>query len=156
MAELAGSKEVNKGPAKASHERLTLMETKFIEAGNKKGADRDFNWGKFMVAKFTEEEWLRSSLVGLPNISLLYQVGWERHHVIVFDLQTCEGFGARPGGYAKADLDKRKIWVCPLFEPFLEWLWKQNLDNLEALPSIVDLDTPGAYAGYRRSGGPQY
>jgi hypothetical protein len=128
------------------------METKFIEAGNRQANDREFNWGKFMVAKFTDEEWLRFSEIGHQSYPLLYQVGWERHHVIVFDLQTCEGAGFRPGGYAKADLDKHRIWVCPLYEPFLAWLYKQKLDNLSALPNVVDLDAPGEYSGYRRSG----
>jgi hypothetical protein len=73
---------------------------------------------------------------------------------IVFDLQTCEGTAFRPGGRAKYDLDKHKIWVCPLFEPFLEWLYKQpQHDDLTALPDTIDLpDVPFALSGYRRNG----
>jgi hypothetical protein len=73
--------------------------------------------------------------------------------MIVFDLQTCERASFRPGGNAKYDLDKHKIWVCPLFEPFLCWLYKQQLDDFTALPGHIDLaDAPFAMAGYRRNG----
>ncbi len=127
------------------------MQTKFIEAVNRKAHDgRNFNWGKFMIARFTAEEWNRRSEEGFPG-SLIDQLGWARKHLMIFDLQTGEGAFFKPGGWAKADLDKHKIWVCPMFEPFLEWLYKQNLDDLNALPNVVDLNDSGALSGYRRS-----
>jgi hypothetical protein len=57
-------------------------------------------------------------------------------------------------GGLKYDLNKHQIWVCPLFEPFLEWLYKQpQLYDLTALPDHIDLaDAPFALAGYRRNG----
>jgi hypothetical protein len=98
-----------------------------------------------------------------PSDSLLHfmhalrkwnRIGWDSRHIIVFDLQTCEGAAFRPGGNAHYDLDKHQIWVRPLFEPFLEWLYKQpQLNDLTALPDCIDLaDAPFAMAGYRRNG----
>ena len=127
------------------------MQTKFIEVVNRKAHGRDFNWGKMMIASFTAEEWSRPSEEGFPG-SLIDQLGWTRKHLMIFDLQTGEGAFFKPGGWAKADLEKHRIWVCPMFEPFLEWLYKQNLDDLNALPNVVDLNDPGALSGYRRSG----
>jgi hypothetical protein len=123
------------------------METKFIEVTN--GPQ---NWGKFMVGRFTVEEGRRGSRID-KSPSLLLTVGWTPRHILVVDLQTGEGSIFQPGGYAPADLDKHKIWVCPMFEPFLTWLYKQDLKDLNALPSHVDLpDAPFAMSGYRRKG----
>jgi hypothetical protein len=103
-----------------------------------------------MVASFNVEYAYRSKVTNLP---LLRSIGWDSSHVIVFDLQTCEGASFRPGGNAHFDLEKHKIWVCPMFEPFLCWLYKQQLDDLSALPGCIDLvDAPFALAGYRRNG----
>jgi len=56
-------------------------------------------------------------------------------------------------GVASADLNKHQIWVCPMFEPFLNWLYKQDVSDLDQLPSLVDLgDVPTALFGYRRKG----
>lgn len=133
------------------------MDTKFIECTNEVGVGRKFNWGKFMVARFTPAEWARRSQEpDTPKFPLLDLIGWGPRHVIVFDLQTCEGAAFLPGGYPKADLEKHKIWVCPLFEPFLAWLYKHDLRDLSALPDYVNLhDAHNALGGYRR-GGPQY
>lgn len=71
----------------------------------------------------------------------------------VLDLQTGEGAFFRPGGYAAADLEKHRVWVCPLFEPFLEWLYRQDLTDLGQLPRLVELpDAEFAMRGYRRAG----
>jgi hypothetical protein len=123
------------------------METKFIEAhGN------GFNWGKFMVAKFTPEDWDKSSDV-TKSKSLLKACGWDYGHILVVDLQTGEGSIFRHGGFASADLNtKHQIWVCPLFEPFLTWLYTQDVSNLENLPSSVELQkAEAAIHGYRRT-----
>ena len=123
------------------------METKFIEVTN-----NEQNWGKFMLARFTPEEWTRRSAID-PPASLVRGRGWTPDHLLVFDLQTGEGAMFRPGGNAHADLDKHRVWVCPMFEPFLEWLYEQKLDDLDALPAMVNLpDAPFAFAGYRRAG----
>jgi hypothetical protein len=119
--------------------------TRFIEATN--GPQ---NWGKFMVGRLTREELLRESAVA-PGRPLLQQIGHNPAAILVFDLQTREGGLFVPGGIAAADLDKHRIWVCPLFEPFLVWLYAQDLSDLDALPAVIDLpDAPFALAGYRR------
>jgi hypothetical protein len=120
--------------------------TKFIEATNGPSA----NWGKFMVAKFGPDDWATQSAI---SGALLAGRGWDMQHIFVLDLQTGEGAMFRHGGFAKADLDKHKIWVCPLFEPFLEWLYKQDVDVLSRLPEKVDLpNAPFELRGYRRRG----
>jgi hypothetical protein len=108
------------------------------------------NWGKFLVGQF-DDEWTHPSAIGGRD-SLLAERGWTHEHVLVLDLQTGEGALFRLGGYAKADLDKHRVWVCPMFEPFLEWLYANWRPN-EELPPVVDLpDAEFQWAGYRRPG----
>ena len=84
---------------------------------------------------------------------LLPSRGWTPKHMLVLDLQTGEGSIFYPGGLAVADLEKHKVWVCPLFQPFLEWLYTRNLTDIDKLPALVELpNAPGAVYGYRRSG----
>ncbi|WP_395000831.1 hypothetical protein [Acinetobacter sp.] len=126
------------------------MQTIFIEATQK---ETKFNWGKFMVARWTAHEWQRISQIG--HTRLLSEVGWTPNHIMVTDLQTGEGIIVKPGGFALADLEKHKVWVCPMFEPFLTWLYTQDLSDLDKLPSLVELDTQeAAMYGYRRAGSP--
>lgn len=122
------------------------MITKIVEVTN-----NQLNWGKFMLLRFDEAEWkFRSTISGMP---LFQTIGWNPRSLWVLDLQTCEGAAFRPGGVASYDLKKHKIWVCPMFEPFLEWLYLQNLDDLDKLPAMVNLpDAEFAFAGYRRQG----
>jgi hypothetical protein len=124
------------------------MITKIIEVTN-----NNFNWGKFLVAR-PDTEWKRMSAIDLlTDRPLLDLVGWTMDHLWVLDLQTGEGGYFRPGGRAKADLNKHKIWVCPMFEPFLEWLYAQQLGDLSKLPDMVNLpDAEPALHGYRREG----
>lgn len=94
------------------------------------------NWGKFLLMKFTEE-WQMESKVS-PGSPLLQQLGWSRNNIWVLDLQTGEGAFFRPGGLASADLnDKHQIWCCPMYEPFLNWLYKQDLADITKLPDVV-------------------
>lgn len=121
------------------------MEKHFIEASNS-----EQNWGKFLILRFNEEEKVQSAVTGN---SLLREVGWNRHSIIVFDLQTGEGARFLPGGFATADLEKHKVWVCPMFEPFLNWLYLQDLTDLSKLPKFIDLpDAPFEMFGHRRKG----
>lgn len=126
------------------------MNTRFIEATS------PGNWGKFLLGRFTQAEWARSSLVaGDADHALLRLRGWSPHHLLVVDLETGEGamFAPSPSASPTADLEKHAIWVCPLFEPFLTWLYQQDLRDLETLPDVVELpNAPFAFAGYRRPG----
>lgn len=125
------------------------MRTKFIEATDA----TKFNWGKFLVAAFEAEDWHHSSLIDPLSGSLLGSRGWGPNHRLVVDLQTGEGCIFSPSGYAPADLQKHAVWVCPMFEPFLVWLYKQDLSDISKLPSLVDLGkVPTAMSGYRRPG----
>lgn len=125
------------------------MKTRIIEASN------GFNWGKFMLGRFDSEWERRPQIDGeASQMPLLRRCGWDNDHLMVVDLQTGEGAIFRPGGSAAADLNgKHKIWVCPLFEPFLAWLYRQPLADLDALPDVVQLDdAESAMHGYRRKG----
>ena len=116
------------------------------------------NWGKFLVG-IPDVEWARQSEIGAAGVgsrlALLQQIGWTPEHVWVFDLQTGEGamFRPHPGGLPRADLEKHRIWVCPLFEEFLKWLYKQDMEKLHLLPRVVELpDAQFSITGYRRLG----
>ena len=124
------------------------MTPKIIEATNHPNG---INWGKFLVARFDQNEWTKRS--DISKTPLLRSLGWSEEHLWVLDLQTGEGALFWPGGSAHHDLNKHQIWVCPLFEPFLTWLYQQDLTDLNKLPDIVVLrDAPSALAGYRRPG----
>jgi len=125
------------------------MKTKFIEAVTKTDSNAK-NWGKFMLARFDEDEWNRQSTVG--SHALLREVGWAPLHLMVFDLQTGEGAIFKPHGSAHADLEKHAVWVCPMFEPFLTWLYTQDVTNIELLPSYVEIEGEFMLSGYRRPG----
>lgn len=128
------------------------MNLKFIEVSQ----GGTGNWGKFALGQFADEEWaVRSSLPEAPNHPLIAGRGWCPYHVLFLDLQTGEGAILMPQPYASvhADLEKHRIWVCPMAEPFLEWLYQQDLTDLDKLPAYVELpDAKFAMAGYRRPG----
>lgn len=129
------------------------MQTRIIEATN---GDPDHgayaNWGKFCVARM-DTEWARRSVPCPTGGPLLSAIGWTLDHLWVLDLQTGEGAFFKPGGYAPADLQKHKVWVCPLFEPFLVWLYEQDLSDLATLPDHVQLpNAEFSMVGYRRPG----
>jgi hypothetical protein len=125
------------------------VQTKVIEVTND-----GFNWGKFLLGRFDTEFNLLSAVA--ENLPLLRVVGWGHGHLLVLDLQTGEGAIFRPGGVARYDLNqKHQIWVCPMFEPFLDWLYHQDLADLDALPKVVNFnqkDAPPDMYGYRRKG----
>jgi len=120
------------------------MKHRFVEATSNAG-----NFGKFMVASFDDDDWAIPSVVdGFP---LIGSRGWTPKHILVVDLQTGEGAIFRPGGLASADLDRHRIWVCPLFEPFLAWLYTQP-DPTEPARHVDLGDAPFAMYGHRRKG----
>ena len=126
------------------------MDTFFFEATN------GFNHGKFAVALFTDEEWERRS--ALRDVRLLPSLGWGRSprdlHVWVLDLQTAEGMYVRLGGCAEYDLNgQHQIRVCPLFLPFLRWLYTQELEDLPELSGtlvcLTEEEAPSSLTGHR-------
>lgn len=132
------------------------MKTKIIEATNGPA-----NWGRFLLGVLTEEEWAR--LPAAPGCDfgrpVLREAGWGKHDpdVLVLDLVTREGavFYVNKQGVPSSDLNKHRVWVCPLFEPFLGWLYTQPREQVMALalPDHVDLaDAPFDSHGYRRPG----
>lgn len=126
-----------------------MPESKIVEVTNDLPGG-GLNYGKFMLLRWTAEEWAyRSRLPGYDS-PLMRSIGHDRGHLWVLDLQTCEGAMFRPGGHAHNDLQKHRIWVCPLYEPFLAWLYKQP--DPWAIPECVRLAVPGDFAGYRRPG----
>jgi hypothetical protein len=114
------------------------------------------NHGKFMVAKFEGEDLIEPCRVMAEEYPqmLIRGRGWDpERHLLVLDLQTGEAAIFKHGGCAPADLEKHKVWVCPMFEPFLKWFYEQDISDMDALPRVIELtDAPMAYAGYRRPG----
>jgi len=132
------------------------MRTRIIEVTN-----GERNWGKFLIGDFTDERFRRSEVDKESRAPLLQAIGWGDNAYLVLDLQTGEGAVFRLGGLASADLNKHKIWVCPMYEPFLTWLYEHYRAAVKAgdrtwwegLPLHVDLpDAPFAVYGYRRGG----
>lgn len=122
------------------------MKTRIIEATN------GFNWGKFLIGRFDEEFDHRSAVD--PTLAPMHR--WDRNNLLVLDLATGEGAIFRPGGSVDYDLNqKHQIWVCPMYEPFLRWLYAQpHPFDLDALPARVDVDPErklSALHGYRRT-----
>ncbi len=109
------------------------MKTRILEATN------GINWGRFVVGRLDSEWAVPSSVDGR---SVLLGTGADPRHLLVLDLVTREGAIFRPGGYVRADLEKHPIRVCPLFAPFLEWLYQQDTADLDALPALVTLPLP--------------
>jgi hypothetical protein len=124
------------------------VETKIIEAQQGPSGP---NWGKFMVGRMTSEWGVRSAVdEGRP---LLKACNWDPGKLVVFDLQTGEGaaFTIDPDYPCYELNDRHQIWVCPLFGPFLAWLFQQDLTDLQALPAVVNLpEAEFALRGYRR------
>lgn len=121
------------------------MNTKIIEVTN------GGNWGKFLLGRF-DAAWKRRSLVD-AGVPLLRRLGWSPEHLWVLDLQTGEGACLLPGGLPSSDLNKHRVWVCPMFEPFLMWLYRQDLSELDQLPDLLERpDAPFELWGYRPPG----
>jgi hypothetical protein len=132
--------------------------THFIEASN------GFNHGKFMICRLERPEMdIRSALPGYEHNWLWSGRKFKPGMTLVVDLQTGEGAAFEigrgslpPAQEASYQLnEKHQIWVCPLYEPLLQWLWERIISTvkIENLPRYVELDAPGAVSGYRRQRG---
>lgn len=127
------------------------MRTKIVEVTQSQASG--FNWGKVLVCEFTDE-WDVPSVIGAHH-SLLAARGWGRNVRLVLDIETGEGaLFSFPIGSAHNDLQKRRIWVCPMFEPLMcHWQTINWAGDLDELPDVVELpDAPAAMASYRRPG----
>lgn len=137
------------------------MLTRFIEATNIDHGG--INWGKFLVAKFDSADW---NVHAVEADGLLLEVlpgkeSWNRDtSVIVFDLQTGEGARFDLRTEPAMQLDKHRVWVCPMFAPFLDWLFKEIQSrppglgrfDITTLPAVAKFAAPSALAGHRRQG----
>jgi hypothetical protein len=113
------------------------------------------NWGKFLVSKFDEND--HAQVSAIDHGPLIQRRGWTRQHLFVMDLQTGEGamFLPGPGGSAMHDLERHRIWCCPMYQYFLERLYVTPAWwDVVSLPAIIKLgpEVPSALAGYRRKG----
>lgn len=131
------------------------MIVQFIEATQK--IDQ-FNHGKFMVARFIGDEITAKSALPDYTEHSLWNLGGLRKlrpgMTLVLDLQTGEGagFSLEPHGAGQTaarsalyELEKHELWVCPMFPPFLGWLFAQGMGGIKGdirtLPRYVELDT---------------
>jgi hypothetical protein len=74
----------------------------------------------------------------------------------VLDLQTAEGMYVPVDGSADYQLNGlHQIKVCPLFEPFLHWLYDQDLTRLEELSgglvTLTQEEAPSSLVARRRT-----
>lgn len=137
------------------------MITHFIEATN--FYDGGCNWGKFLITAFDGYDWLVPA-VEAEGPLLAALPGKERWNpetsAIVFDLQTGEGARFDLRGDPISQLERHKIWVCPMFEPFLVWLFAlvqarppgPERFRINNLPTVAKFPAHSALAGYRRPG----
>jgi hypothetical protein len=132
-----------------------LLSAAFVEVSQDPGGQHGGgNYGKFMVARFSDEAWSYAAAIG--GGTLLRQEAWCPHHVLVLDVATGEGGLFPLVGIAQDDLKKRKIHVCPLFPPFLDWLYAEHRRtgrlDVTALPAVVALPDAPDIGPYRRPG----
>lgn len=132
------------------------MRRQFIEVSD------DMNWGKMELQQLEPSDMEVMSLVkaGAP---LLTAIETQRRssadplkQVRIWDLQTGEGavFTPARGEDPKAQLDQHRVWVCPLFLPFVRWLFRQDCTDITALPRLVEFPEGDVchLQGYRRGG----
>lgn len=111
-----------------------------------------------MVGVYEQADHERQSAIA--NYPLLFAIGKSRRSFWLLDLQTGEGAEFYPPDEpaesytAKFDIQKHRIWVCPLYEPFLAWLYAHASQVFDfTLPAHVDLpDAEFQLSGYRRPG----
>ncbi len=104
--------------------------------------DGGIKGGTFLVARFDEQEWRHVS--EFDRAPLLRGRGGAPDHVLVVDPQTGEGAIFGPGGVAPADLNKDRIWGCPLSSRSSLGSTR-SLDDLGSLQRLVRLQAPSAY-----------
>lgn len=119
------------------------MKTKIIEATN------GVAYGKFLIGLYDNEWLIRPAInetiddpdlhTGMP---VLRQEGWGPQSFLFQDLSNPGNgsiFRHNAAGHARDDVEQKNITVCWLFVEVLQWLYGQNIDDLDALPSLVQL-----------------
>jgi hypothetical protein len=128
------------------------VETTIVEATQ--SIEHGPNWGKFLVMR-PDAEWGQHSHVDQARPVSVLALHRTPEEIWVLDLATGEGACFRPGLHGSAQLERHRVRVCPLYEPFLQWLLAQDLTDLSALPPVVELpDAPAELFGHRRAGVP--
>jgi hypothetical protein len=128
-------------------------------------ATNGLNYGKFLLARLDADELRMPTAMPEGNGTPWWRHGGLRrlnpHTTLVVDLQTGEGacFTLEGSGFhAHVDLERFRVHVCPLYEPFLGWLYDRGefargRGDLTTLPRYLELpDAPAAFAGHRRPG----
>jgi hypothetical protein len=116
------------------------MNTKIVEVTNGRA------WGKFLIGWFDLVEWARHSAIlpgdaSLGQHPLLSLSGWSPEHFLLLDLDTGEGRLFKHRGLADQDMANKHLFVGPMFEPFLTWLYDQPLEDVRSLrlPKLITL-----------------
>ncbi len=111
------------------------MRTKIIEVVD----PSETMWGKFMVGRF-DVEWSLPSVIDPGVQTLLHRLGWGPDHFLIVDLSVGHGAIFARHGHVWNDIDEKGIYFCWMFPAFLEWIRKQDLSDIEALPDSVVLE----------------
>ena len=121
-----------------------LVITHLIEASDNAA------YGKFLIARLDDELHASSALPGYEGSPLLRLGGLRRFNensTLIVDLQTGNAavFFISNGGSWEADLNRTgPIHVCPMFRPFLKWLYEQKVPvhppaAIQDLPRFVEV-----------------
>ena len=98
-----------------------------------------------------DEEWLIRPAINETiddpemqvEMPLLRQEGWSVRSFLFQDLSNPGNgsiFQHGGGRDARADVEAKNISVCWLYAETLQWLYGQSIDDLEALPQLLQLE----------------
>ena len=120
------------------------MKTKIIESTD------GVAYGKFLIGLYDEEWLIRPAInetIDGPEMQvempLLRQEGWSVRSFLFQDLSNPGNgsiFQHGGGRDAQADVEAKNISVCWLYVETLQWLYGQSIDDLEALPKLLQLE----------------
>jgi hypothetical protein len=89
---------------------------------------------------------------GLHHVGIIGHVLDQADKAVVQALDE----SARTCNTQSSGVGEHRGWVCPMYEPFMEWLYTQDLSDIKVLPHLVTLgpeaDKHCAMQGYRREG----
>ena len=119
------------------------MKTKIIEATD------GVAYGKFLIGLY-DEEWLVRPAINKTiddpkmqvEMPLLRQEGWSVRSFLFQDLSNPGNgsiFQHGSGRNAQADVEAKNITVCWLYVETLQWLYGRSINDLDALPDLIEL-----------------